>query len=213
MMEEIDYSQTNPVWFDAAHSQIELTLYGERVVINAVPGLVHYDGLVAANVPIGEYVPPEVTVPPTDVFVVQMQYKAKVTTQNMIDPSNGFVIWNAVAQVDTRKLSISARGSDNLDHGGFFRAPALIGHVITLQYSNSAGQAQQFTIDAVADKGSWFVLDVTPHSAWGGPFTGNNPLYVVISLRGASNWPPAVPQQLSVAPLDMGQTISERLGG
>ena len=56
---EIDYSQTNPVWFDAAHTQIELTLYGERVVISAVPGLTHYDELVAAEVPIGDYVPPD----------------------------------------------------------------------------------------------------------------------------------------------------------
>ena len=34
-----------------------MTINGERVVINAVPSLLHYDALVAADVPIGDYVP------------------------------------------------------------------------------------------------------------------------------------------------------------
>ena len=55
---EIDYAQSNPVWLDAAHTQIEMTINGERVVINAMPGLTHYDGIVAAQVPIGDYVAP-----------------------------------------------------------------------------------------------------------------------------------------------------------
>lgn len=63
-MMEIDYTQTDPIWFDAAHSQIEMTLYGERVICNATPGLLHYDGLMASGIPIGEYVPPEPP-PPT----------------------------------------------------------------------------------------------------------------------------------------------------
>ena len=206
----MDYMQCDPVWLDAEHTQIEMTINGERVVINATPGLIHYDGIVAAGVPIGPYVPPPPEAP-SDIFIVQMQYKAKVTTTGVIDPTNGFIIWNTTAQTDARKLAVSARSADNVDYGGVFRASIIPRHVISLQYVNNAGQLQQFTIDMVTDKGTWFVLDVTPKSAWGGKFAGNNPIFVALSLRGATP-PPVVPAQL-MTPLDMGQTISERLGG
>jgi hypothetical protein len=60
----MDYTNTAPVWIDAEHRQIEMTINGERVIINAVPGLIHYDGIVTSGVPIDEYVPPEPP-PPT----------------------------------------------------------------------------------------------------------------------------------------------------
>jgi len=65
-MMDIDYSQCDPVWIDAEQTQIEMTIYGERVIVSAVPGLLHYDGIVASGVPIGDYVPPPGQPPPAD---------------------------------------------------------------------------------------------------------------------------------------------------
>ena len=53
---------SNPKWADAALTQIDVTLdTGETIRINAIPGLLHYDALVASGVAIAPYTPQTVT--------------------------------------------------------------------------------------------------------------------------------------------------------
>jgi hypothetical protein len=54
----MDYTASNPVWVDVDHTQIDLDIGDQRVRINAIPGLLQYEGLMASGVAIA---PPVVT--------------------------------------------------------------------------------------------------------------------------------------------------------
>jgi hypothetical protein len=49
---------SNPTWADAAHTQMYATLdNGEVILLNAQPGLLHYDAIIASGAPIAPFVP------------------------------------------------------------------------------------------------------------------------------------------------------------
>lgn len=134
--------------------------------------------------------PPEPPPPPPDAVVAQMEYRAKTLTQQIIDPGNTFIIWNTVAQVDATKLTIAARDDTNIDQGNLFRLSSTVGRLLYIQYANNAAQVQRFEITGVIDNVTWFEMDVSPISAGGGPFVGNNPLYVLLGSPGAGGTSP-----------------------
>ena len=55
----MEISLTNPIWADAEHTKIDVTIDTETVRINAIPGLRHYDNLLASGVKIAPYVAPD----------------------------------------------------------------------------------------------------------------------------------------------------------
>jgi hypothetical protein len=117
--------------------------------------------------------------PPPDPVVVQMKYRAKTLTTDIADPGNTFIAWNTAAQVDASKLAVSARTDDGLDQSMMWRNA--VGLAVIIQYATNAAQAEHFAITGVTDNGTWFDVDVSPVSAAGGAFSGNNPLYVVLT--------------------------------
>jgi hypothetical protein len=154
--------------------------------------VVYQSWLKAGGVP--DPAPPLPVIQPSrDAVIVQLLYRAKVTTHSMVDPGNGFIIWDTVAQIDASHLAISARSDDNVDWGNVWRNPAIKGSYIILQYTTNAAQVQRFQIGAVLDKGTWFETNVTPVSSAGGAFAGNNPLYAVLSTVIPTGIEPALP--------------------
>lgn len=147
--------------------------------------------LEAGGVP-DPYVPPPTPEPPPpepDAVSVQMKYRAKTVTQAVADPGNGFIGWNTAAQSDASKLAVASRDDSNLDQGNFWRYPGTVGKLFIIQHSTDAAQVERFEITGVTDNGTWFDVDVSPLSSTGGPFAGNNPLYVLLGSTGAASSP------------------------
>lgn len=51
----------NAKWLDGERTRISVTYEGTPIEINAIPGLMHYDAIVASGMSIAPYVPPPLT--------------------------------------------------------------------------------------------------------------------------------------------------------
>jgi hypothetical protein len=86
----MDYTQTNPIWVDPEHTQIDIAIGTDTVRINATPGLLHYDGLMAAGIAIAD---PPVSVPQS---ISDRQFFQQLAVQGIISQADALAANAAV---------------------------------------------------------------------------------------------------------------------
>ena len=188
----ITYIYQAPRWvvkFDESSSGIEEAptdgeIYG-RQTLGWVP---------VPDPPVGEapmdggiYARQNATWQPLATTAMLMEYAARTISIISEDPGNGKISWNTATQGDATQLYISERRTDNTDMTNVWNSFEP-GQQIVIQRKIDSARVAKYDIVSITDNSTWFQLEVTPVSAAGLPFTGNEELLVgVLSASGSGS--------------------------